>query len=104
VEQPDNSVAKTWLILNKKGPNFNKVVSLLLSSLMLGKCPRNIVIFPLTQTEICSVVLKPKFHQKGKMAGAKFFFFIGRIFSSGLAEKFCRELATLISFTAAFRN
>ncbi len=34
----------------EKGPNFEKIVSLLLSSLVLGKRPRNIVILPLTQT------------------------------------------------------
>jgi hypothetical protein len=41
-----------WTKRAEKGPNFNKIVSLLLSSLFLGKCPRNIVILPLTQIKI----------------------------------------------------
>ncbi len=67
----------------KKGPNFNKIVSLpfsSISSLILGRCPRNIVIFP-THTDKSSVFLKPKFLQKGKInGGPNFFFFSNQIF------------------------
>jgi hypothetical protein len=38
VEWPDNSAAQFWPILNKMGPNFNKIGFLLLSSLILEKC------------------------------------------------------------------
>ncbi len=80
----------------EKGPNFNKTVSLLLSSLFIGKCPRNIVIFPLTKANICCVFLKPKFLQKGKINEGPNFFPQLPNSSSGLAEKFCKELATLL--------
>jgi hypothetical protein len=68
----------------EKGPNFEKIVSLLLSSLFLGKRPRNIVIFPLTQTKIV-FFFSPNSFKKGKLVGdqifssaAEFFFWIGR--------------------------
>ncbi len=51
MERPENSAAEFWPILNNKGPNVNTIVSLLLSSLILGEVSKNIVIFPLTQTK-----------------------------------------------------
>ncbi len=50
-----NSAAVFWQIWTKraqKGPKLNKIDSLLLPFLIQGKCPRNIFIFPLTQTKI----------------------------------------------------
>jgi hypothetical protein len=78
----------------QKGLNINKIISLLLSSLFLGKCPRNIFIFPLTQTKIV-FFLSPNFFKKGKLLGGPNFFLQRLNFASGLAEKFCQELATL---------
>jgi hypothetical protein len=90
MKQPDNSAAEYWLILNKKGrkgPNFTEIVTLLLSYLVLGKCPRNIVIFPLTQTKIV-FFLNPNSFKKSKRenywgteffsSAAEFFFWISR--------------------------
>ncbi len=51
-----------WTKRAKKGTNFNKIVSPLLSSLFIVKCPRNIVIFSLTQTNIVSF-LKGQCHE-----------------------------------------
>jgi hypothetical protein len=48
-----------------------------------------------THTDKNSVFLKPKFLQKGKITGGPKFFPQRPNFSSELAEKFCKELATL---------
>jgi hypothetical protein len=90
MKRPDNFAAEYWLILNKKGrkgPNFTKIVTLLLSYLILGRCPRNIVIFPLTQTKIV-FFLNPNSFKKSKRenywgtkffsSAAEFFFWISR--------------------------
>ncbi len=82
----------SWTKRAKKGPNCNP-------SLILGKCPRIIVIFPCTQTKN-SVFLEPKFLQKGKLLGDWIFVLGGRIFFSGLAENLCKELATLVPVQA----
>ncbi len=71
----------------QKGPKrariFKKIVfSLLLSSIILGKYPKNIVIFPLTQTKIV-FSLNPNSFKKVKLQGDRIFpqkpnFFFGR--------------------------
>ncbi len=62
----------------KKGPNFNKIVSLLWFSLILGKCPRNIVIFQLTQT--ITVFSLTQIPSKRENYWDWIFFLSGRIF------------------------
>jgi hypothetical protein len=69
-------------------PNFDKIVALFLTPLILGKCPRNIVFATHTDNKF-------KVLQKGKITGGSNFFPQRPNFSSGLAEKFCKELATL---------
>jgi hypothetical protein len=90
----------------QKGPRRGRILTkncfLLLSPLILGKCPRNIVIFPLTQTKI---VL---FFSPNSLIREKYwvteFFLQWTNFSSELAEKFCKELASLVKFNTQSRN
>jgi hypothetical protein len=83
VEQSVKSAAKFWLILDKKGLNFKKIVYPLLSSLILGKFKK--YYFPFN-SEKYSVFLMPKFFQKtGNYWGPNFFPQLLN-FSSGLAD------------------
>ncbi len=96
MEGPDNSAVEFLPIL-KRGPKRGQIFTKLfppLSSLILGKYPRNIIIFPLTQTKIV-FFFSPNYFKKGKLLGDWIFFLQQPNFSSGLAEKFCKELATL---------
>jgi hypothetical protein len=100
----DNSAAEYWPILKQKGPkngpNFNKIVSLLLSSLSNSReMFKNIAIFPLTPTKN-TVFLEPKFLQKGKLLGDQIFFLSGRIFLLDWPKNLCKELATLVPVQA----
>ncbi len=62
-----------------KTGELKKNVSLLLSSLILGKCLRNIVIFPLTQIKIV-FFLSPNSFKKGTLLWDRSFLLSGRIF------------------------
>jgi hypothetical protein len=86
-------------IFAAKGPNFTKIVSLRLSFLILGKCPRNIVIFPLTQTKIVSYAPKNSF-KKGKSLWGPNFFSQQLNFSSWLSRKFSKRVGSTVSPTS----
>jgi hypothetical protein len=53
-----------------------------------------------TYSDKNSVFLELKFLQKGKLLGDRIFYPQRPNFSSGLAEKFCKELATLVPVQA----
>jgi hypothetical protein len=74
----------------EKDPNFIKIV---FPPHILSNSREVKEISPLTQTKI--VFFGPKFLQKVKITGDRIFSFKRPNFSSGLAEKFCKELATL---------
>ncbi len=77
----------------RKGAELKKKISLLLSYLILGMSKKNYY-FP-TDMDINNVFLQPKFLQKVNIIGDQIFFPHRLNFYSGLAEKFCNELATL---------
>jgi hypothetical protein len=72
VERPDKSAAKFWPILNKKG-----LVSLLLSSLILGKFKK--YYFPF-HTDKYSDFLMPNSFKKMEITGDQTFFLSRRIY------------------------
>jgi hypothetical protein len=83
------------------GPNLTKnFPSFYPLSLILGKCPRNIVIFRLTQTKNV-FFLEPKFLQKEKITGGPNFFSLrGQIFLLDWPKNLRKEMATLVPVQA----
>jgi hypothetical protein len=79
VERPENSAYELWPILTEKEPDFNKIVSLILSS-HSREVSKKYCYFS-THTDKNSVFLKSKVRQKGKITG-------------GVAN-YCKELETL---------
>ncbi len=80
----------------KRGRIKKKIVSLLSSSLILGKCPRNNVNFPLTKTKI--VFFKAQIPSKREDYWGPNLFPQRPNFCFGLTEKFLKELATLTAW------
>ncbi len=79
-----------------KGLNFKQIVSLVLYYLIQGKS-RKYYYFPLTQTKIVlfKPFLSPNSFKEWKILGDRIFSSAAE-FTSGLAEKFCKEFATMV--------
>jgi hypothetical protein len=97
MERPNNSAAEFRPVLNKKGRKGAKFYQNCFPSHIFSnsrEVSEKYCYFP-THTDKNSVFLEPKFLQKGKIIGGLNFFPQRLNFYSGLAEKFCKELATL---------
>ncbi len=93
----DNSAAEFWAILfERKGAEFKKNCCPHLIVSNSKEVSKKYCNFP-THTDKNGAFLKPKFLQKGKKGkfGGTNCFPQRPNFSSALAEKFCKELATL---------